>query len=567
MATPEKDIERVQKNLDYVQEELLKRMNAFFGDANLGKNTDDLVRQLKEWKLNIQKENSELKKRQKLVELATKEEQDRLNNLKKINQEAKKPTGFAGFLDRIGYKEPTGDDLALQRRARSRIEGISNLVSGNFGAAFRDLTSSIPKLANLVRTGWFAALQLGVQALLKFDQALAKSTKNMTSVSGGLSSDYVGNRLRAFNVSFGLKESLREIGQQGNFDEIMKSISSNYGQAYSKANINDLVKTSGYARYGLGSFGISEQSSQNLISNLQLIEGKTTTGVAAQLKRLTDRFATMSMFSPEQALQQATSLYDQTKHLGTNFEWASRAIQKFEVGLKNGTISLNDFAAVNRALRGGGISKNAGIAAMVTDYAARSGINLPSEFINSDVMGQGFAISTKAMLKDSRFARAYQGTIQEKLDQMGGATRTDKAARLQYLLSQVGVNIGPEMAESAIKPNGKIDLIGSNIIGTGAFKKEEDERKEAEEYNKMVKDYYKGTESYQKQMLVWMGGLYSNLVTKGFSGGIENGANSIRGWWDLTTTFGALFNSQTWKDIGDVGLVIKNLTNSGGANK
>lgn len=514
----------------------------------------EILNEFKKGTIDLKKAIHELTNVTKNDILGTKQ---RINDLKSLNEAIKQNTTIQKQAleqtkksDSITSKAKQEDNvLTNQYILQRRYSAVGSIAEGRIYSGARDLFSTFKLGEKILKSRWFLALELGARLLLKFDDHLSKVTKTMASVTGGLTSEFVGNRFSAAQQRGVLRESLRDIGQQNKIDDILGAISSSYGQAYAKTNINDLVKTSGYARYGLGSFGISEQSSQNLISNLQLIEGKTSTGVTAQLKRLTDRFATMTMFSPEQALQQATSLYDQTKHLGTNFEWASKAIQKFEVGLKNGTITLNDFAAVNRALRGGGISKNAGIAAMVTDYAYRTGMNLPSEFLNSDIMGQGFAISTRAMLKDSRFAKAYQGAIQEQLDQMGGATRTDKAARLQYLLSQIGVNIGPEAAENAIKSNGKIDLISSNIIGTGAFKKEEDERREAEEYNKMVKDYYKGTETYYSQMKTWVGGLYQHFVGNSFREGQAQGMSTSS--MDFFRNFGALFGPQFYKDLWD----------------
>ena len=533
MATPEKDIERVQKNLDYVQEELLKRMNAFFGNANLGKNTDELVKQLKEWKLNIQKENSELKKRQKLVELVTKEDQDRLNNLKQINQEAKKPRGFSGFLERIGFTETRSEDLmATQYRARHMSSGLNALFRGDIGSGLTELLSVSKKFSNFMGGPYYLAIATVVKGLLKFDDALAKASKTAASITGGLQSQYVGKGLASIAYNAGLRNDLYKIGMQGQRDELMSALQKNYGYASYENNQREFINTMAYGQKGLSAYGIEGGSVNQLISNLRLVEGKNQQGVYAQLQRLTDRFNKMAIMSPEQALQQATSLYDQTKHLGTNFEWASRAIQKFEVGLKNGTISLNDFAAVNRALRGGGISKNTGIAAMVTDYAARSGINLPSEFINSNAIGQGFGISTRAMLRNNQFAKAYQGIIQEQLDQMGGATKLEKAGMLQYLLGQYGVNISPEMAENAIKSNGQIDLLGTNIIGTGAYVREKEEKVQADKYKQDVESYYKGTTAWHTQVLTDLAQLISNTggSTAGYLDTTRSHANDPDHW-------------------------------------
>lgn len=464
--------------------------------------------------------------------------QDAIKEQKQVIQEQTKKN--EGFLSRIGFVEKQGDDQFKQvYRARQIAGGFETIAGGQIGSGIRQIMSAFPKVANFMTGPYYLAIQTVITGLSRFDEALSKSTKMMTSATGGLQSEYVGNRFKAFGARHNLKESLREIGLQGNLEDIMQSISSSYGIAYSKNNLQNLVKTTGYAQQGLGSLGISAQSSQGLISNLQLIEGKDQQSVYAALQRLTNRFQTMSMFSPEQALQQATSLYDQTKHLGTNFEWASRTIQKFEVGLKNGTLALSDFAAVNRSLRSGQLSKNAGIAAMVSDYAFRSGISLPSSFINSNAIGQGFAISTRAMLSNNQFARAYQGQLQEQLEQMGMTTRQEKAGALQLLLQERGINISPEAAENAIRKDGSLNLIGAGIIGSQAFEKEKAEQKQAEDYQKLVQDYYKGTASYQDLMKRWMGGIYNKYVGNSVSTGISEGMSTDS--TDFIRNFTAVF--------------------------
>jgi len=530
MATPEKDIERVQKNLDYVQDELLKRMNAFFGDANLGKNTDDLVRQLKEWKLNIQKENSELKKRQRLVELATKEEQDRLNNLKVLNQESKKPGFLKNFFSLNSLRSSGENSFEEMIRSRQRVQGLGDIFSGNIMSGIRQLGTSFKGLSKFMSGPYYAALELSVKKLLEFDNALTKATKTSAMMAGGITSS-AGTSDSYSRIDKKLDEKimkypLYQIGMQGRFDEYSKFISQNFGVASLRGiqNKTGLYRTLGMAEYGLGSAGISPDSALSLVSNLRTLEGKNEVGIYAQLQRLLLRSKESSVFSPQQALQQATSLYDQTKHLGINFEWASKTIQSFEKELKKGTITLSDFAAVNRALRSGGISKNAGIAAMVVDYASRSGIGLPSEFLSSNALGQGFGISTEMMLKNNKFATAYQGTIQEQLNQIGGSTKMERAGALQYLLGQYGINIGPEMALKAIKSNGQIDLIGQGIIGSKAFENQLTEAEQATKYQEEIKNFYKNTESYQKTIADTLSMFFSYYKSDTLSHNIQDNA-------------------------------------------
>ena len=444
------------------------------------------------------------------------------------------------------------DSFEQMYRVRQRFGGIEQMFSGNLLSGLSQFAGSFKNISRIMGGPYFLALQTVITALLKFDNALAKASTTASSITGGLQSQYIGKGLSSMAYNTNLKNDLFKIGMQGQRDELISALQKNYGYASYEGNQREFINTMAYGQKGLSAYGIEPGSTNQLISNLRLIEGKNQQGVYAQLQRLADRFNKMSAMSPEQALQQATSLYDQTKHLGTNFEWASKAIQRFEVGLKNGTISLNDFAAVNRALRGGGISKNAGIAAMVVDYASRSGINLPTSFMSSNILGQGFGISTRAMLQNSQFAKAYQGTIQEQLNQIGGSTKLEKAGALQYLLGQYGINISPEMAEKAIKSNGQIDLLGTNIIGTGIFQREKDEKIQAEKYQSLVESYYKGTTSWHTQTLAKLDKLISNTgssFAEGWEGNLDPNATGLKAFGQY---MGYAWSEGIWKQFGNI---------------
>lgn len=476
--------------------------------------------------------------------------------IKKNIETQQRALGGSNILGRItnvlsGGAKEGGNTFEEMYRVRQRFGGLEQIFSGNFKSGIRDFAGSFKNISTIMKGPYFTAISVVVSGLLKLDDALAKATKTATSMTGGLQSDFLNkNGFAAAVFNRGLKQDLYNIGMQKEFENISGALVKGYGMGSYQGRQQDYITSMAYAQKGLSSFGISADTTNNLLSNLRLLDNKDTTGIYAQLKRLSDNVVKMKYLSPDEAMRQMSSLFDQTKMLGINFEWANRAITQFEKGLKDGTISLSDFAAVNRSLRSGGISKNAGIAEMVIDYASRSGLNLPQNLISSDPLGRGFALSTKSMLSNNQFALAYQGTIQEKIDQMGGATKQDKAARLQYFLSQLGVNIGPEAAESAIKSNGQIDLIGSKILGTRMGEKEDEERKKAKEYQEEVESYYKGTTSWHKGVLDKMDKLINN-TGKTFSEGAAEGMSSSSA--DIIRNLGALFNKQTWIDLANSG--------------
>lgn len=420
-------------------------------------------------------------------------------------------------------QDSSGGGLQAIRTAEKISGGIDSIFSGNFLSGMKEIGQAFPKVAKFMGGPLSIALQAAVKGLITFDEALSKSTKTAVSITGGMYSSSLGGRSpsgvlqRIHNLGFNaeLKDSLYNIGMEDEYENITSSISKSYGIDAYKNKQKDFVSSIAYAQKGLGSFGIDANTVNNIVANLRTTEGKDNIGISAQLRRLTKRFETMKYLSPEQATQQITSLSDQTKMLGTNFEWANETVKKFERELQKGTMTLSDFASLNRSLQSGGVSRNAGVAAMLSEFASRTGINLPQSFLSSNVIGRGFALSTEAMLGSDSVARAASGKITEMLNQMGMNTKDERAGMLQQILSQMfGVNISSEAALKSLTSTGEVDLLKSSVAGTKAFQKKAAEEEEAKKYEDEVRKYYVGEESYVNQMKHWVGGLYNHFVGK-----------------------------------------------------
>lgn len=448
------------------------------------------------------------------------------------------------------------DETAMRIRAKSAQRGIEDIIGGKFASGLSNLAQTFPRIANFMGGPYYLAIQTVIGGLLKFDSALAKASTTAASITGGMQSEYLGRGLASMSYNAQLKENLYAIGMQGKRDELISALQKHFGYGSYKGQQSDFLTSMAYTQKGLGSLGISTDTANNLYERLRLIEGKDTTGIYAQMQRLQNLWSPKSKeqmkTSPEYAINQMMSLADQTKGLGTNFEWASRIVQKFEKGLKDGTVALSDFAAVNRSIRGGGISKNAGIAALVADYASRNGINLPSGFANSNVIGQSFSISTQAMLSNNQFARAYQGQIQEMLDQIGGSTKQERAGALQMILQERGININPETAEKAIRSNGQIDLIGTGIIGSKMGEKQKAEQQKAEQYQSLVESYYKGTTSWHGKVLDKLDKVISNTgssIAEGFEGNLDPNASGLKAFGQFV---GYSLSTGIWEGLGKI---------------
>lgn len=492
----------------------------------------NVIKEYKKLKETVKKEDERRNILNKALDEQTKIEKKKVEKAKKeVSEiekriaEANKPSIWQNLITKLsgGSSDNSFEEMY---RVRQRFSGISQIFSGNITSGISDVAGSFKGIANIMKGPYFLAITGVTKGLLKLDNALAKAAQSAIMMSGGLDSQFMTeNRWIASAFNKDIKSDLYNIGMQGEYENIKNAMTKGYGMATYQGQQRDFINSMAYAQKGLGAYGISADASNTLLSNLRLLEGKNTTGIYAQLERLSKTVASMKYFSPDQAMQQMASLFDQTKMLGTNFEWTNRAIRQFERGLKEGTISISDFAAVNRGLRSGGISKNAGIAEMVVDFAARSGLNLPPELLASDPMGRGLALSTKSILSNNQFALAYQGWIQEQIGQMGGATKQDKAARLQTFLSALNVNIGPEMAEKAIKSDGTIDLIGTKILGTGITENEKIEKERAEAYRNKVELYYSASTSWHTQVLNNLAKIVNNTGSgfdKGMSGEVSS---------------------------------------------
>ena len=462
------------------------------------------------------------------------------------------------FENFLAGNDGSKDSFEQMYRTRQRFSGFEQLLSGNFKSGLTQIAGSFTSISRIMNGPYMTGLLTVITTLAKFDDALAKSTKTAISLTGGLRSDlinqgYFGRGGRSLTFLSDVKSQLYKIGMQGEFENITKALTSGYGMASYAGNQKNFIETMGYAQKGLGAYGISPESSNSLLSNLRLIEGKNQQGVYAQLQRLTDRFSSMSMFSPEQALQQATSLYDQTKNLGTNFEWASKTIKNFEVGLKNGTLALSDFAAMNRAFQSGGVQKNAGTAALLTEFASRSGINLPSSFLRSNVIGQGFALSSPRMLGNNNIARAMSGKITEMLDQMQLSTEYERAGGLQHILSQLfGINISSQAALNSLTSSGSVDLIKSGVAGSKALVNQLDEQNQAEQFKKDTELYYTASTSWHKDVLTKLGNIANNTESKfgkGLSGDVSSSGNvaEFAGFFVKS-----LFTKEYWTDVANI---------------
>lgn len=539
----DQEIKARQADIDATMELALKKLSASFLDE---KGLEKYVEYVKGLTKVIEKERKSREIAIKASEEATKEQRAVIVGLQKQKAQLIAESNKPGFWKKLGFTD-SKDDLKTQYRAGQRVRGFESIFSGNVVGGVSTILSTFPKIANFMNGPYYLALEFTVRSLLKLDNALAKATKTAAAMTGGLQSNFIGNRWSSVAFNANLKNNLYDIGMQGEFENITNAMTKNYGIAYYKNNQKNVIESMAYAQSGLGAYGISADQSNSLVRNLRLLEGKNETGIYAQLKRLQDRFQEMAI-SPEEALNQASSLYSQSKNLGVNFEWASRQIKYFEKSLELGTRSMSDFAAVNKSLFSGGVKQNAGIAGLVTDFAARSGIGLPSSFLNQNIIGQSFSLSMPNLISNPSLIRAYSGQLNEMIQQMGGGTKEEQAGMLQMILQSRGVNVTSQAALDSITSSG-VDLEAGGIMGKKAFVRREKEQQQAEKYQELVKNYYKGTTPYHKDVLTKLDKLINNTTSKIAQGATGN-VQEVEGFWaNAAQAAGYFISPAFWENV------------------
>lgn len=502
MATNEEKYTSAEKEFKEYSDIARQKINEMFRERIPSSDIKDIEKYVKEAKQKAIAEIEYRKKVNKIFEETISARQKELDNLKK-NLKIK--------------PKDTSSDIDKLYKAQRLTGGIETLFSGNFSSGVKQIASAFPQIAKIMGGPYYLAIQTVISGLLKLDDALSKSTKTVASLTGGIYSQQIGgieNRFTSVGRNADWKSGLYNIGMQGSYNDIVSYIAQNMAYGTYKYRQGDIISSMGYAQKSLGSFGVSPDVANALVSNLATIERKDETGIQAQLSRITKRFDSMSYLSPAQALQQATSLYDQTKHLGVNFEWASRQVTKFERELKLGTMAVSDFAALNKGLKSGSISQNAGIGALISDYALRRGISLPGQFASSNALGQGFALRTAAMSGNKNILRAYEGSIGEIVNQMVGygGTRYDRAGALQTVLQGFGIQASDDAVLKAIGRGGEINLSAAGLVGKSEAEKREDEIKRAEQFQDETEKYYKNADTYYTQVVTHLGNIFNELA-------------------------------------------------------
>lgn len=516
MATPEKDIERVENNLNYIQQELLKKINDFFGDAQLGKNTDQLVKQLKEWKLNIQKENSELKKRQKLVELATKEDQERLNNLKKINEQAKRPGMWQRFVNfASGTGDGSKDSFEQMYRVRQRFGGIEQIFAGNVGSGVSQLAGSFKGLAKIMGGPYYLAIQTVISGLLQFDKHLKEVNKTVLGQTGGYSSPYLyasaSEKQRVLNEDRKYMRDLYMISQE---KEILGSKTANFSLYSRINNAENINKGLTYNRAALQSMGIDSSTADRLTTGLMRTEGLNSNQSNAFLFRMVKNIqdkADKIILPEKQIVEETMRGFDANKKFNLSMAWVNNQVLKFNAALEKGTRTIDDFAAIQKSFYGGETGQLAGLANIIAESAGMAGVEIPQELLQN--LNSPYAL--KMLMSDPEIMKklgpGLQATAKRMAVESGNAGNAlAEQGFLGDILQQLfKVNVSRQ-AVIDLQRSG-YDFQKSGLLGVGGSISVSKRPEDQKDIDKDAEQFRKDVTKYQTDVTNFMSKFWSNL--------------------------------------------------------
>lgn len=407
----------------------------------------------------VLKEEENRKVHNKALEEGTKverqifeKEKQRLSELEKLKAEAQKPT----FLQKMLGIANQDNSFEQMYRVRQRFGGIEQILTGNVASGISQFAGSFKMISNVMGGPLFLAIQTVTSGLLRLDKAIAETRNQVTSATGGALSPFRGDYVGSLSFRNQLQTNLRQYGMQGEWKDLaMASLqSTGMGSILNKQTgkvddnlLAERVLTQGSTLKYMTSMGISADTINKIFRINRNLEKMDEIAAQSSQYRLAKLFSTSRTMTTQEGAEQAVSLYEQTKSLGVNFEWAARTVRRFDEALQKGEISLNDFAAISRGIRGADQGKAAGLAAMLKDYAMRTGLELPEEFMQANDVEAGLLLQTSKYLSDPRMKRALSGWTKEKAFDMGFSdTAVGRATALRTFAGGIfGAQVTPDM--------------------------------------------------------------------------------------------------------------------------
>lgn len=264
------------------------------------------------------------------------------------------------------YSTPAKDDMAVQYRARQMAGGIESILSGNILSGFRQLGSTVPRIANFMGGPLYAAMTALSTAVIGAIDSFTKFRVESSRLSGGISNIKGDRYTRAFQT-YALTTMF---GQ--NSKDYDKFLMSNIGWSGRQAMWENKPYRNEFARTWASTRAAFEQVGANpdLANSLMLQQrsiGMSPDNMRRFNNRLVEATKSLDVMGSDKFINAYQELNKTLIANNINGMASAKMFAKFEDQLNKGTLTVADFTKGLTSRRGAETSTLAGVGAMLAE--------------------------------------------------------------------------------------------------------------------------------------------------------------------------------------------------------
>lgn len=264
------------------------------------------------------------------------------------------------------YSTPAKDDMAVQYRARQMAGGIESILSGNVLSGFRQLGSTVPRIANFMGGPLYAAMTALSMAVIGAIDSFTKFRVESSRLSGGISNIKGDRYARAFQT-YALTTMF---GQ--NSKDYDKFLMSNIGWSGRQAMWENKPYRNEFARTWASTRAAFEQVGANpdLANSLMLQQrsiGMSPDNMRRFNNRLVEATKSLDVMGSDKFINAYQELNKTLIANNINGMASAKMFAKFEDQLNKGTLTVADFTKGLTSRRGAETSTLAGVGAMLAE--------------------------------------------------------------------------------------------------------------------------------------------------------------------------------------------------------
>lgn len=287
------------------------------------------------------------------------------NLTKQVLQQQKSSSLLARAKDWL-YSTPAKDDMAVQYRARQMAGGIESILSGNILSGFRQLGSTVPRIANFMGGPLYAAMTALSTAVIGAIDSFTKFRTESSRLSGGISNIKGDRYTRAFQTY-----ALTTLFGQNNKDYdkfLMSNIGWSGRQAMweNKPYRNEFARTWASTRAAFEQVGANPDLANSLMLQQRSI-GMSPDNMRRFNNRLVEATKSLDVIGSDKFINAYQELNKTLIANNINGMASAKMFAKFEDQLNKGTLTVADFTKGLTSRRGAETSTLAGVGAMLAE--------------------------------------------------------------------------------------------------------------------------------------------------------------------------------------------------------